>query len=126
LVLTLRALAEARQAVATEKTLTLYARELARFSAEDARAAVRELAMTPRREGEPAFPSLGDLVARIREREARRAMQDRSRALIAEMERDFWLWVDATLADHPEETEQGLLDSIRTPGYRGRTARSVA
>lgn len=64
-VMQLTALAEARQAAVTPQTLWLYAQTLNGHTQPDISAAVRRLSLTPRGDGETAFPVLATLISAV-------------------------------------------------------------
>jgi hypothetical protein len=124
LIATLTALAEARQAAVSDKTLELYAENLSEFELEAVRAVVRRFATSKRAEYETAFPILGDLVEPLKAmRERRREEQRRMRIEAAEVE-EFWSWVSERMADWGQ-TEQEVLDGIKAPGLLGLKVRAL-
>lgn len=119
-------LAEARQTTVSDKTLQLYATKLAELPIDDVKAAVNQLAGEPRRDGDPAFPSLGSIKSRVLEVRVERRRARHTQVTLSQYERDFWDWVDSRLQD-PDTvgmTEQQFLDTINRPGYTGRKARN--
>lgn len=122
LVALLAGLAEARQADVSDKAYELYSAALCKYPESDVRTVIDAIAKRRRGEGEKAFPSLGDLVEPLekmavvkRRREAEQKRRDAEWA-------DFWSWVDGRISE-TGRSEQEILDSIRTPGYRGLKAR---
>lgn len=124
LVALLAGLAEARQANVSDRTYELYSAALSGFPEADVRALVERIARERRREGETAFPSLGQLVEPL---QATAAARQRERAQRKQRESewaDFWCWVEEQKAESGR-SEQEILDSIRVPGYTGLKARNA-
>lgn len=72
-------MAEARQASVSKQTLLVYSKALEEFPLECVKAAVGDLALQERREGETAFPELGKIIGAVRrliaERRSRQAIE---------------------------------------------------
>jgi hypothetical protein len=78
-------LASARQAAIGSRDLRLYSKALREYRREDLQAAVGRLSKAPRREGETAMPTLGDVIQTVRD-----AKNERVRAE-ADLQRK-WEW----------------------------------
>jgi hypothetical protein len=65
-------LAIARQTTLSEECVKVYLSALGGFDVRDVQAAVKQLAIEPRREFKPAFPGLGDLVVCIEDAASKR------------------------------------------------------
>lgn len=105
--------------------MKLYSAKLSEFPLEDVCAVCAEIADTPRREGETAFPERGALVARLRRIESDRRYQHRVQAQRAQQEANFWQWVDERIED-TGKPEQEILDAVKVLGFAGRMARNDA
>ena len=86
-------------------------------------AACEEMATLPRREGETAFPALGDILVHVREHKQRTLIENRAQRNQREIEEAFWLHIDF-LKSSEGWPEQQALDSIRRPGWTG-SARAI-
>lgn len=120
----LTGLAEARQASVSAETLKLYSSKLSEFPEADVRAVCVEVADTPRREGETAFPERGKLVARLHEIADTRRRDLRSQQEREKQEEWFWQWVGVEIED-TGRLEQEILDSVKVAGFTGRKARNA-
>jgi hypothetical protein len=116
-------LAEARQASLSEATLQLYAAELAAWPPEDVNKVLRAMAYIPRRDGETAFPELGQIVERIKAIGRYRRAEEQGRTERDKCEAWFWQWVSEQVED-TGKTEQAVLDGVKYPGFTGRKARN--
>lgn len=122
LVNALKNLAEMRQASVSATTLVLYAGRLSEWELADLLPVIDEIALRNRRDGETAFPSLADIVERLRARITQMRSEKRTRAILEEIDKSFWEAVDYQ-KELTGETEQEVLDQINTPGFTGRRAR---
>lgn len=116
-------LAEARQASVNEPTLNLYVKKLAAWPIDSVEHVCTKMATTQRREGETAFPALGDLFEALKIHRAKWAQETADQREREYREQVFWNFVDdqkKTLG----MSEQEVLDTIMVAGYRGRKARS--
>ena len=86
------------------------------------RAVCAELADTPRREGETAFPERGKLIAKLHEIADVRRRERRIKLQREVCEAWFWRWVDEQIEDTGKQ-EQEVLDSVKASGFTGRKAR---
>jgi hypothetical protein len=120
----LAGLAEARQASVSAETLKLYSSQLSEYAEGDVRAACREIAHNPRKEGETAFPELGKIIWQIKVIVDERRREQRSQAQYNKCEAWFWSWVTEQVEDSGK-TEQQVLDSVKVSGYIGRKARNA-
>lgn len=116
--------AEARQASVSETTLNLYIKTLAEWPIDFIQHVCTQMAMVPRREGETAFPTLGDFMEALKMHRARKAQEKANRRESEYREKNFWSHID-DLKETSGMSEQEVLDSIRVPGFTGRKARSL-
>ena len=107
------------------ETLKLYSAKLSEYPPEDVRAVCAEIADTPRREGETAFPERGKIVSRLEQIAAERSRERYSEAQQAKTEAWFWQWVTEQVED-TGKPEQEVLDSVKVSGFTGRKARNGA
>ena len=119
----LLSLAEARQATISDSTLKLYSKSLVLWPTEDVFGVCADIAGKPRREGDTSFPTLGDILERLRERKRKRISENAAQRNGRELEFFFWEHIDF-LKSSEGITEQQACDSIRKPGFTGRKARS--
>jgi hypothetical protein len=115
-------MAEMRQARPSVDTLVLYTEKLSGWELSDLLPVIEEISLQSRKKGETAFPPLGDIVERLQAGEVRCHGENKSRAHREQQEQDFWTYVDFT-KERTGETEQQVLDAIKTSGFTGRKAR---
>ena len=90
-------LAEARQATVSLPTYEIYASRLAKYELCDIRAAIEKLCLTPRAEGQTAFPDLPTVDAAVRAVRSERWRAERIRA-----EREQQAAEERDRREHPE------------------------
>ena len=117
-------LAEARQAAVSESTLKLYVSTLMDWPVEDVEQVCTKIATSPRREGETAFPPLGNILEDLRACKAAKLRTDKAKANAAFLEQSFWDHIEWRM-EATGQSEQDVLDSIRQPGFIGRKARGT-
>jgi hypothetical protein len=122
LVAALKEMAELRQASVSEETLVRYCENLTEWELSDLSPVIREISLRTRKKGETAFPPLADIVELLQAGKAHRDVVNKSHAHQEQQEKDFWEHVDY-MKEQTGETEQQVLDAIRTPGFTGRKAR---
>ena len=122
LVNALKEMAEMRQARLSADSLVLYTERLSAWELSDLLPVIEQFSLQSRRKGETAFPALGDIIERLQAREVHSHGEHKSRAFAQQREREFWTYVDGR-KERTGETEQEVLDGIKTPGYTGRRAR---
>lgn len=91
---------------------------------EDVEQVCTKIATSSRREGETAFPALGNIMEELRARQAAQARIGGAKANEAFLESAFWEHVEWRM-ETTGQSEQEVLDSIRQPGFIGRKARGT-
>lgn len=107
----------------SDSTLALYVTALAKWPIDSVQNVCTKVATSPRREGETAFPALGDLLEALRMHRAAKAQDNANRLERESREQDFWDHIDY-LKKTTGKSEQEVLDSIKATGYTGRKARN--
>lgn len=120
----LKEMADLRQARLSADTLVRYAENLSEWELSDLLPVIKQFSLQSRKKGETAFPAIGDIIERLYARKVPSRGEYRSRADSEQQERYFWAHVDFT-KERTGETEQEVLDAIKTPGFTGRKARQV-
>lgn len=120
------ALAEARQAAVSDSTLRLYVPQLSAWPLEDVKKVCAKLALTPRGEGETAFPTLGTFQSELAAMKAVRARENARYKLRESDLANLWEHL-AYEAEQSAKPKHELLEEIRRikPGYANVTLEEV-
>jgi hypothetical protein len=107
-----------RGATLAKEQLTLYSRRLESEPIEYVLSVVRKMGEVPRRDGEAAFPPLGNIVEELRLLKARMCQQSASEKRRASDMKNLSDYVDFE-SERTGRNAQQILDEIRTPGFVG-------
>jgi hypothetical protein len=98
----------------------MLARKLENWPENEVREVCVYLGESERKEGEPAFPTLGALVAALRSKNTSSAHKATAEKNSEEIEQFYWDHIDYKV--ECGMTLQQAMDTITTPGYVGRRA----
>lgn len=116
----LQGLAEDRGADIDLKSLLALARKLENWPADEIKEVCISLGQRERKEGEPAFPTLGILLDALRSKNTSSSHKAAASKNAEEIEQFYWDHIDYKISCGMNEQE--AMDTITTPGYVGRRA----